>query len=176
MERKPPIRREIKPVKPVSQSSLPKTPSIKNIALNQSLTQPNTRSQVPLIPVKLPFKYPDYSLSQITTELSHRQRKFAKKRFKKGKQVPHGMYLQYSIYTSINVRNLILPPSVIRQQELIKSVAQHLFNKNYDKLTSSQQTKVFDYLNDSETKTEWLSAKGQKVKREETTSKNEFIH
>ena len=53
MERKPPIRREIKPVKPVSQSSLPKTPSIKNIALNQSLTQPNTRSQVPLIPVKL---------------------------------------------------------------------------------------------------------------------------
>jgi hypothetical protein len=155
MERKPVIKLN----KPVIHSTLPKTPEKKNIASQSNVTQSS----------------PDLQTS-IRQELTHRARRIAKKRFKKEKQIPRGLYLQYTIYTSINTKNLVLPPHVVKQQELIQMVAQHLFHKNYDKLISSQQTKVFDYLNDSETKTEWLSAKGMKVKREEVVSKNEFIH
>jgi hypothetical protein len=138
-------------VNPPGESTHTKASPTKQNARNANVTQLRTISQTGK-QHKKPFYHEFKSDVVIHTNKSRRA---AKKRFIKSKQAPNGTVLLYSVRSFIN-GNPPLPDSVIRQQEIVNELSHMKFRKSYNKLTSSEQTKVFEALNDSGKKTETI--------------------
>lgn len=83
-------------------------------------------------------------------ELSNRQRKHAKKQFKKGKQLSSGMKLTARMYASIDSHPA--PTERLKREfEEMDNISDKLFHKVYDNCTNQQKSKVIDFLHPDKT-------------------------
>jgi hypothetical protein len=141
MERKPPVRRGIKN----SEMRLNATPESTHIKLSAQETN-RLRASTTQIPPDLKSQL-NPKLAPVPV-LTNRARRQAKKRFTKSKQAPSGTVLLYSVRSFIN-GNPQVPDSVIYQQKIVNELALKTFKKGYNRLSSSEKSKVFEILNES---------------------------
>lgn len=93
-----------------------------------------------------------------TIAKSKRVLRAARKRFRKGKQVPNGTFLQYSSKSATSAHPT-LPPWIITQHKMLDEKAKLMFKKPYFSLDSKKRTLVHEEMNSRESKTDWSHVK-----------------